>query len=63
MADGEEYLDFESAAAQIRDCYINKVRDFMNGLSSRVVANKEYMRVYGIMMNQCDQQDNGARLH
>jgi hypothetical protein len=27
------------------------VKDFMHGNSARVVANKEYMRVYGIMMN------------
>lgn len=35
----------------------------MKGESARVVSNKEYMRVYGIVMNQCDQQDNGAKLH
>lgn len=59
----QEYLDYEEAAKQIRDSYINKVLAFMKGESARVVSNKEYMRVYGIVMNQCDQQDNGAKLH
>ena len=35
----------------------------MKGQSARVVSNKEYVRVYGIVMNQCDQQDNGQKLH
>lgn len=58
-----EYLDFDEASMQIRDCYITKVREFMNNVSARVVSNKEYMRVYNIVMNQCDQQDNGQKLH
>lgn len=35
----------------------------MSGESARVVTNREYMRVYNIVMNQCDQQDNGLKLH
>lgn len=53
MADYEN-LDFDEAAKCIKENYIMKVIDFMNGKSARVVSNKEYMKVYGIVMNQCD---------
>jgi len=39
------------------------VLDFMEGKSARVVSNKEYLKVYGVVMAQCDQQDNGALLY
>jgi cullin 1 len=54
-----EYLDYAEASKQIKEGYIDKVIAFMKGQSARVVSNKEYVRVYGIVMNQCDQQDNG----
>ncbi len=58
-----EYLDYAEASKQIKEGYIDKVIAFMKGQSARVVSNKEYVRVYGIVMNQCDQQDNGQKLH
>lgn len=51
------------AANIIKEHYINKVLAFMKGDSARVVSNKEFMRVYDIVMNQCDTQDNGPKLH
>ena len=62
MADNE-FPDFDVAAKRIKDDYIVQVLNFMNGRSQRVVPSSQYMRVYGIVMNQCDQQDNGAKLH
>jgi hypothetical protein len=45
---------FEEAAQNIKEKYIDKALDYMAGKSTKMVSNKEYMRVYAIVMAQCD---------
>jgi hypothetical protein len=63
MTDDLEILSYTKAEIVIQNDYINKVLAFMEGKSARVVSNKEYLKVYGVVMAQCDQQDNGALLY
>jgi hypothetical protein len=55
MTDDLEILSYPKAEVLIQNDYINKVLAFMEGKSARVVSNKEYLKVYGVVMAQCDQ--------
>jgi hypothetical protein len=50
MADDVEMLSYDKAKTVIENDYISKVLDFLEGKSTRVVSNKEYLKVYGVVM-------------
>ena len=42
---------------------MDKVLAFLRGDSSRVTNNADYMKVYNLMLYQCDQEDNNNHLY
>lgn len=48
---------------EIKTCYIDRIVSFLDGSSERVVNNKEFVRIYQIIVNQCDSEDNNEPLY
>jgi cullin 1 len=47
----------------IKQGYIDRIVNFLNGQASRVVNNQEFMQIYEIIVNQCDTEDNNEDLY
>ena len=47
----------------ISDNYVNKLLLFLRGESNRVTTNKEYMKVYQLIIYQCDTNDNNEQIY
>ena len=56
-------LKFNEAVEIIRDDYVKKLFSFLRGDSQRVQSPTEFMKVYQIVMYQCDHEDNGEKLY
>ena len=59
----EEIANFPDAERFIQTNYVDKVLAFLNGTSDRVTNNSDYMKVYNLMLYQCDQEDNNNHLY
>ena len=47
----------------IKQGYIDRIVNFLNGKATRVVNNQEFMQIYEIIVNQCDTEDNNEDLY
>ena len=56
-------MNFDRAAAKIRKEFIDKLFGYLAGKLQKVMNNKEFMAIYEVVVFQCDQADNGAKLY
>lgn len=47
----------------INENYVKKLLEFLRGESKRVTTNKEYMKVYQLIIYQCDTNDNNEQIY
>ena len=45
-----EFANFAEAEKFIQENYVDKVLAFLRGESDRVVCNKDYMKIYNLML-------------
>ena len=45
-----EYTNFAEAEKFVQENYVDKVLAFLRGESDRVVYNKDYMKIYNLML-------------
>ena len=48
----------DQCKAFIHENYVDKLLKFLRGESNRVTTNVEYMKVYQLIIYQCDTNDN-----
>lgn len=56
-------MSFDKAKQLIQTNYVDKVIAFLRKEAKRGATNSEFMKVYEVVMNQCDAQDNGQGLY
>jgi hypothetical protein len=56
-------LTYDQARNLIQKDYVDKVFGFLRGELKSVAKSKEYVKVYEVVMHQCDNQDNGGKLY
>jgi hypothetical protein len=56
-------MNFDQAAQKIRKEFIDKLFGYLAGRLQKVMNNKEFMQIYEVVVFQCDQADNGAKLY
>ena len=49
-----EFANFAEAEKFVQENYVDKVLAFLRGDSTRVASNSDYMKVYNLMLYQCD---------
>lgn len=54
---------YEAAERRIQTEYVDKAIQFLRGDQKRICSAAEYMKVFEVVMHQCDSQDNGERLY
>ena len=59
----EPISDLQEALQFIQENYVDRIQDFLSGKATRVVTNKEYMRIYDTVQHQCDTEDNNEALY
>lgn len=47
----------------INENYVKKLLEFLRGESNRVTTNREYMKVYQLIIYQCDTNDNNEQIY
>ena len=56
--------NYEEAVALIQREYIDKILDFIRDKEgNKGVSPKDFIKVYEVVMFQCDSMDNGAKLY
>lgn len=58
-----EFANFAEAEKFVQENYVDKVLAFLRGDSTRVASNSDYMKVYNLMLYQCDQEDANGHLY
>ena len=56
--DMAEDLRLEDCKDFINKNYVEKLLKFLRGEANRVASNQEYMKVYQVIIYQCDTNDN-----
>ena len=59
----EDEVPLEQCKAFIYENYVEKLLKFLRGESKRVTTNKEYMKVYQMIIYQCDTNDNNEHIY
>ena len=47
----------------INDCYVSKLLKYLSGESTVVSSHGEFTKVYQLIINHCDNQDNNLEVH
>lgn len=55
--------NYEEAVALIQREYIDKILNFIRDKGNKGVSPKDFIKVYEVVMFQCDSMDNGAKLY
>ena len=58
-----EDIALEDCKAFINRHYVEKLLQFLRGDSHRVTTNQEYMKVYQLIIFQCDTNDNNEQIY
>ena len=58
-----EEIYLEDCKAFINDNYVQKLLAFLRNESKRVASNAEYMKVYQVIIYQCDTNDNNEQIY
>ena len=58
-----EDIPMEQCKAFIHENYVDKLLKFLRGESMRVTTNVEYMKVYQLIIYQCDTNDNNEQIY
>lgn len=58
-----EDIGIEFSKAFINEKYVDKLLKFLRGESKRVTTNAEYMKVYQLIIFQCDTNDENEKIY
>lgn len=58
-----EDIPLDQCKAFIHENYVDKLLKFLRGESNRVTTNVEYMKVYQLIIYQCDTNDNNEQIY
>lgn len=58
-----EDIPLDQCKAFINENYVDKLLKFLRGESNRVTTNVEYMKVYQLIIYQCDTNDNNEQIY
>ena len=63
MSDSPEDIPLSACQEFIYKNYVEKLLKFLRGESMRVATNQEYMKVYQLIIWQCDTNDNNEQIY
>ena len=58
-----EEIPLEECKRFIAQHYVDKLLKFLRGDAQRVTTNQEYMKVYQLIIYQCDTNDNNEQIY